>query len=275
MKQYIILDIDNCIANDAWRIPYIDWAATNADERYYVYHSLCSRDTSDVQWLKLEMAKYPRIDWSDVGVFALTARPTSHTAETKAWLALNLPVPLKLYGLLTRNVGDHRHSVEVKRDQLNHLKTDWSISLKQVLFAADDRQDVLAMYRESGLTTIHHAIHDVCAYTPPPDAPKHKSAPLRGVPLLLTEAAETFASRNGTYGDNYRAYGPLMASLFPRGLTVVTPEDWGRLAIVMSCANKLSRYTWASNAAGDGVSGHRDSARDLIVFAAMLEELTP
>jgi hypothetical protein len=88
-------------------------------------------------------------------------------------------------------------------------------------------------------------------------------------PELLESGAATYRERNKVYGDNYHHFGQLMMGLFPRGITVNTPEDWNRLALVINCAGKLQRYT-QSFARG----GHQDSAHDLMVYAAMLEELT-
>lgn len=89
-------------------------------------------------------------------------------------------------------------------------------------------------------------------------------------PDLLAAAAETFRERNALYGDNYLLFGEVMAAFFPQGLPPLRSiEDFNRLGIFVQCAHKLSRY-----AAQFGNGGHQDSAHDLVVYAAMLEEVT-
>lgn len=90
-------------------------------------------------------------------------------------------------------------------------------------------------------------------------------------PDNLEAGAATFRQRNALYGDNYLHFGRLMAALFPSGLAIGAGdvEAFNRLGIFIQCASKLSRY---ANAIAKG--GHQDSAHDLMVYAAMLEEVT-
>jgi hypothetical protein len=97
-----------------------------------------------------------------------------------------------------------------------------------------------------------------------PARPKRKAAP-----DFLEAGAATYRERNKLYGDNYHHFGKLMMGLFPQGLRVETHDDWNRLALVINCAGKLQRYTQSFTR-----GGHQDSAHDLMVYAAMLEELT-
>jgi len=90
-------------------------------------------------------------------------------------------------------------------------------------------------------------------------------------PSILREAANTFAKRNELYGDNYKRFGSIMEALFPAGLpTEMGASDWNRLGLIVQCVSKLTRYTENFNC-----GGHSDSAHDLCVYAAMLQELTP
>lgn len=83
---------------------------------------------------------------------------------------------------------------------------------------------------------------------------------------ILEQAAATFRERNALYADNYKRIGAMMHAMFRDGLTINTPEDWTRMYFVMAIVTKLSRYgaQWQSG-------GHKDSAHDAIVYAAMLE----
>lgn len=96
---------------------------------------------------------------------------------------------------------------------------------------------------------------------------KNKEQP--AVPEILNAAAETFAERSAVYGDSYKNAGAFYAALFPTGLAVNTPEEWNRLCVFLMIGAKFMRY---SNNIASG--GHKDSAHDMIVYAAMLEELT-
>lgn len=90
-------------------------------------------------------------------------------------------------------------------------------------------------------------------------------------PDFLEAAARTFRERNAIYGNNYQRFGELLLALFPEGgiPAVRTPDDAQRLDYIIMCLGKLQRY-----AHNFSKGGHRDSAHDLMVYAAMLEEFT-
>ena len=90
-------------------------------------------------------------------------------------------------------------------------------------------------------------------------------------PDNLEAGAATFRERNKIYGNNYLLFGDLCCALFPDGLHIDAGDRdaFNRLGIFVQCAAKLSRY--APNLAA---GGHEDSAHDLMVYAAMLEEVT-
>lgn len=90
------------------------------------------------------------------------------------------------------------------------------------------------------------------------------------VPEILRRAAELFEERNALYGDNYKQFGTVMMALFPEGLQITTSGEWNRIGILVQLVNKLGRYC-----ANAHVGGHKDSSRDKVVYAAMLDELTP
>ena len=92
---------------------------------------------------------------------------------------------------------------------------------------------------------------------------------MKTVPELLRDCADTYEQRNKLYGDNYKKYGKVMAAMFPKGLELDSFESHNRFGILVQCVSKIMRY--AENL---DQGGHRDSAHDLSVYAAMLEELT-
>lgn len=151
--QYRILDLDNCIANDAWRIPRISWQHIDPDRKYHDYHMLAGFDEVGNE----ELFK----GRSNIIIF--TARPVLIRAMTEEWLRRK-GVDYDI--LMMRNNGDHRKSVDLKMQQL-HWLSQYSIELKQIEHAFDDRQDVIDMYKKCGVPATVRAIHNVCAYTRP------------------------------------------------------------------------------------------------------------
>ncbi len=90
------------------------------------------------------------------------------------------------------------------------------------------------------------------------------------VSWLLHQAADLFEQRNPAYGNSYERFGGLMLVLFPEGLPAkMGAADWARLGVFTQCVSKIMRY---ANHMSRG--GHRDSAKDLTVYGAMLEKLT-
>lgn len=87
----------------------------------------------------------------------------------------------------------------------------------------------------------------------------------------LEAALGTFKERNEKYGNSYLTFGNVMASLFPHGLNIAAGDiaSLNRLGIYVQIISKCCRY---ANSLADG--GHEDSAHDIMVYGAMLEEVT-
>lgn len=94
------------------------------------------------------------------------------------------------------------------------------------------------------------------------------------VPDILREAAKTYEARNAAYGDSYKRHGWVMAALFPHGIMLRAPEDHARFGVLTMIVGKLTRYC-RNNPGGTLITTGEgiDSAHDLSVYAAMLEEL--
>lgn len=91
------------------------------------------------------------------------------------------------------------------------------------------------------------------------------------VPGILNDAAKTFAQRSAIYGDNYKRFGPAFLALFPDGKLpeIKSAADVTRLGLMVQIVGKMTRY-----AENFTTGGHLDSARDMCVYAAMLESET-
>ena len=241
----IIIDLDNCISDDGWRIKRINWLTDDPDERYREYHEAMGRD-------KLANAHLLNTE-QDIIIF--TSRPERYRGETERWLIAN---GVKYFLLFMRPYDNHMSSLQLKELFLD--------TLGQVpLRAYDDRPDIVEMYRHKGIQAEVVKIHDICAYTPPKTA---LSSP-PDVPALLRAASKTFEERSALYGANYKHFGHVMQAAFPDGLTVEDADSWNRLGLLVQIVSKTTRY-----AANFERGGHQDSAHDLGVYAIMLEEMT-
>ena len=151
----IILDLDNCIADDGWRIPKIDWEHENPDVRYWRYHSLAPFDTAGNHDL-LDRAR-------EEGCVISTARPAHYKCATVEWL--KRIAGLQPLAILMREPYDHRPSVHLKRSHVEIVRG--TSSYEKITAAFDDRPDVVQMYRMNGIVAEVRSIHDLCAYTRP------------------------------------------------------------------------------------------------------------
>ena len=151
----IILDLDNCISDDGWRIRYINWSEENALRRYHDYHLLAAFDRVGNQEL---FAKTPH------HIVVLTARPILYRAATEEWLRRAGIFPAVL---MMRDNDDHQHSRDLKRQQIQAVMQQHNLPAEAIACAYDDRPDVIEMYRELGIKAEVRFIHDQCAYTNP------------------------------------------------------------------------------------------------------------
>jgi hypothetical protein len=89
-----------------------------------------------------------------------------------------------------------------------------------------------------------------------------KSNPQRKVGEILRNAADIFDRQSELYGDNWLDFGPMMAAIFPKGLTIETADEWRRLGLLIQIANKFTRTCQTFKA-----GGHHDSNIDGTVYS--------
>lgn len=150
----IILDLDNCIADDEWRIPHIQWQHTDPHRRYHSYHMLAPWDK--VKNRELFKGRGP------IAIF--TGRALLYREFTVEWLKR---AGVEVAHLLMRNNHDRRTSVELKRTQLQHLISFYGVPMNSIERAYDDRPEIVDMYRAHGLQAEVRFIHSADAYTNP------------------------------------------------------------------------------------------------------------
>jgi hypothetical protein len=150
----IILDLDNCISDDGWRIRHIDWSQEGPADRYRKYHELSGFDSYENRDLYVN-TKHDLV--------VLTARPDCYRAVTMEWLHR---AGISPKALMMRIQGDHRPSSELKKNQVMTMMA-LGMTPGDVECAYDDRQDVVDMYFSLGIMAERRWIHDLCAYTNP------------------------------------------------------------------------------------------------------------
>lgn len=84
----------------------------------------------------------------------------------------------------------------------------------------------------------------------------------------LEHALEVLQKKVAEYGDAPDRIGHVLDALFPRGLRIEGSDQWAQMATFMNCVAKINRY------AANMPKGHKDSALDLINYAAMLRQRT-
>lgn len=137
MKRAAIIDLDNCISDDQWRLKYIEMHHEQPNDRYWEYHERCIGDVYLNRHIIDQLSETHCL-------LIFTSRPETVRFKTESWLnAARITYDL----LYMRPIADHSPSVELKRQMLARLPADY-----QVEVAIDDRQDVLEMYRQQGIS---------------------------------------------------------------------------------------------------------------------------
>lgn len=87
------------------------------------------------------------------------------------------------------------------------------------------------------------------------------------VESILQQGQETASKRKGCYGLTQYRFGDVMKALFPEAVVLVDEEEHARFGLLVQIVSKLCRYTT------DFHHPHMDSTHDLMVYAAMLNEM--
>lgn len=152
-RKPVLLDIDNCISDDGWRISFIDWRAPDLNRRYHEY-------LLRAPWDVLANADLVR---HDRPIIFFTSRPLNYRGLTVEWLSRQR---IQWQHLLMRNDNDQRSSLSVKRWQLEQL-VHYDVDITTIHHAYDDRPEIVEMYRTYGISASVRAIHSACAYVNP------------------------------------------------------------------------------------------------------------
>lgn len=152
--RYRIIDIDNCISDDEWRIPRIDFKAATIDERYRAYHQLAPFDN-------LKNGRLISLGDKERNVYS-TARPEYYRPLTLEWLKRKGCNP---FALLMRRSDDYNSAAGIKYDGLCNFLREHGLMFKDIRIAFDDHAEVLAMYESLGIRAQSVAVHQNTRWT--------------------------------------------------------------------------------------------------------------
>lgn len=92
---------------------------------------------------------------------------------------------------------------------------------------------------------------------------------------ILMKASELYEKKSEEYGDNWKRVGPILRLVFrniiPQNFEMNRegPWYWERIHLITMIVIKLTRFIVAMEKG----ENHKDSTRDLVVYAAMLDSL--
>jgi hypothetical protein len=141
MRDAVIIDLDGTLANIQHRLPLIkqekpDWKS---------FYAGIPEDSMN-RWCKILIEAF---EIKDYAIILVTGRELTKQVynDTTNWLTLH---GVRYDMLLGRSPKDYRPDAEIKKEiYYNEIKPHF-----QVLFAVDDRQRVVDMWREEGLVCL-------------------------------------------------------------------------------------------------------------------------
>ncbi len=147
-KDIIVVDLDGTLADIDHRVDLVRCDKPDYD----AFHKLCTKDTPK-KWCVDLIFTFLRDDFI---VKIVSARSRIVEVETLLWIgnifSPNFPWTKHLELVMVRNKDDHSPDQELKRKWLHES------GLKdRILFAVDDRQKVVDMWRAEGLTCLQCA----------------------------------------------------------------------------------------------------------------------
>jgi len=147
----IILDLDNTISNDGWRLPLIKWQEKCKTKRFMTYHLGCKYDAPGNEHLW-------QTNDSDIVIF--TARPKYCSALTVRWLKQH-GLHDRVQAVYFRPNDSTLPSPALKMFFLQSLLMAHGMQPNDIACAYDDRADVVEMYKLAGVRAEQVQIHNI------------------------------------------------------------------------------------------------------------------
>lgn len=146
MKQVILFDIDGTLADIAHRRPFLDGDRPDWNK----FNSHMGDDVPNTPVVELYRTLW---DTEKYDLIIVSGRNEDFREITERWLVWN---EIPFTQLLMRPSGDFRPDVEVKSDILAKIQS----AKRDILFAVDDRQSVVDMWRRNGITCLQCDVGD-------------------------------------------------------------------------------------------------------------------
>ena len=272
-RNFVMFDLDGCIANDQWRIGLIPENPTEG-HHWNEYHSKCHEDTP------LEHGAAILRDHIEKGhaILFTTARPMSVAKKTSDWITQHFGITSdEHFAILMRQDHDVRGALPLKEDFAKYAIELAKKTGVSIVGAYDDREDIVNMYRTYDINAWVLNADGMQVWKAPPDhvskrleqtLPMGNGVPQNPtVPDHLVAAANLYRERNMVYKDNYKRVGAVYLAMFPDGATLKTERDFNRFTLFMMLVHKLNRYAFSFD------KPHGDSLDDLAVYSMMLKEV--
>lgn len=148
MRKTVIVDIDGTVSKVGDRLKYLKQKPVDWDS----FYEACFEDEPIA-----EIVNLVRVLDVEYHIVFCTGRRESTRGVTRAWIRRFMP-ELRVDGghLLMRPDGDYRHDTIVKPEQLEKA----GINLADVAFVLEDRDSMVAKWRELGVKCLQVAKGD-------------------------------------------------------------------------------------------------------------------
>ena len=144
-KKAIIVDLDGTLSDSSHRQHFM----TQKKKDWDAFYNALSDDPPNKWCLELSDNFYN----SGYSIVLVTGRPSNYIDKTEVWLDLN---QVSYERLIMRTEGDYRPDYIIKQEIYEkHIKNEFD-----VLFAVDDRKQVVDMWRKNGITCLQCAEGD-------------------------------------------------------------------------------------------------------------------
>jgi len=134
----VIFDIDGTLSDPTHRLHHVKSKPYN----WPAFFDAMGDDGchKPIAWLAQTLSRH-------VSIIVISGRPDSHRQQTRDWL-IRHGIPFDM--LLMRKADDYRQDYIVKSEILDYILSEGY----EILFTVDDRQQVVDMWRERGLTCL-------------------------------------------------------------------------------------------------------------------------
>ena len=141
-KPLILFDIDGTLADITHRRHHVEGKHTRQDWKTFFAEmgdDTVNEPVADLYRTLLEAGRHELV--------IISGRPDNFRKLTEQWLVWN---GIEFDRLLMRQADDTRPDTEIKKDILDLLRTEG----RDIAFAVDDRDCVVDMWRENGITCL-------------------------------------------------------------------------------------------------------------------------